>query len=726
MNRNQIKSIGVKFNELLKSCEPFVSQKDNDDIDRAFRMAVEIYQDKIADTGIPLLEHSLGVARVATDDLSLGAKSIIAALLHNVFLVSGISQKELKNNFDDTVLTLIEGYTRISALPTDKISLQSEKFHQLFLSVAGDIRIILLKIAHRLCDMRNFASLPEEKKRRFANEVEYLYIPISHRLGLYRVKTELEDLLMRFRFPEEYLSIQEQLAATQSKREVFIRDFATPIEKELFKSEITFDIKGRPKSIPSIREKMIKQNVELEEVYDLFAIRIIIDSLPDNEKSDCWKVYSLVTNIYPPNPKRLRDWITTPKASGYESLHTTVRAQNDKWVEVQIRTRRMDEIAEKGQAAHWRYKGFEEKERMEEWLNQIRDILGNPEQIKFDDSPKRSARLGRIYVYTPTGDLVDLPEGATILDFAYSIHSRIGDSCSGARVNNANVPIRHILKNGDRVEIITSKNQKPKQDWLQFVKTSKATAKIKRSLKEQKYQLAEIGLEILKRKLRNWKISYKDEIINGLVKHYKLASSIDLYDLIAEEKLDYNELRVLIREKLEDTSKSSAPRTDSPATFTRTSESDEPEDVLIIDNLLDNVNYRLAKCCNPAPGDKVFGFVTIGKGISIHQVNCPNAKRLLENYGYRKIPVSWKDKEIKNKYIKVVGNDRVGILDEITAVISRDFKVNMTSLKVEKKGGQFFGEIRISVKDMEYLRELLHKIAKVKGVTKAILTKPNA
>lgn len=726
MKRKKIRDIGLQYNELLNSCKPFLSEEECREIDLAFKFASGRLLDKTDETGNNLLEHAIKIARAATDDLGLGAKSIIAALLHNILDVTNTKREEIVAEFDDTTLSLIEGYDRISTLPTNKIGLQSSKFRQLFLSVADDVRIILLKIAHRLNDMRNLNSLPELKREKFRNEVEFLYIPIAHRLGLYKVKSEMEDLLMRHKFPKQYASIEERIAATKTKRQLFIKEFAEPIEKELFRNGFAFDIKGRPKSIPSIYEKMEKQDVGLEQVYDLFAIRIIVDSEEENEKSDCWRIYSIVTNIYPPNPKRLRDWITTPKASGYESLHTTVKGPNDKWVEVQIRTRRMDEMAEKGQAAHWRYKGFGEKEQTDKWLNQVRDILENPEQIKFDESFEKEAKSDKVFVYTPAGDLIDLPSGATVLDFAYSIHSRVGDSCVGAKVNGTVVPIRHQLKSGDKVEITTSKNQKPKLDWLGFVKTSKAKNKIKRSIKEQKYQMAEMGVEILKRRMRNWKIQYKDEYVNFLVKHYKLPTSIDLYDLIAEEKLDINEIRTLLKKYKEEAQKSGVKKAQEIVRDEKPAESHHSPDILIIDNKLDKVNYNLAKCCNPIPGDPVFGFVTIGKGITIHSTRCPNARRLLEKYGYRKIPVRWKESDVQvsfNAFIRVLGEDKIGMLGEITNVISNDLKVNMLSIKVDSRDGQFSGEIKVNVRDNTHLDELLHKLSKIKGVIRALRVK---
>jgi len=705
----------------LRSSKPFIKEDELAVIKQAFDYAIKVQKDEITDPGII---HAIKIARIATDEIGLGATSIAATILHNIIDSGDITVEHLKKEFGDTVANLVSGYSRLSQMPTDRISLQSDRFRKLFLTVVDDIRVILIKLAHRIYDMRIISLLPEEKQVRFTNEVVHLYIPIAHRLGLYRVKSELEDLYMQYAHIKIYQSIQEKLHATKTKRGLFIEDFIEPIEKELYRQEIKFDIKGRPKAIPSIWDKMKRQDVELEQVYDLFAIRIILESDPEHEKADCWKVYSIVTNIYQPNPKRLRDWISSPKASGYESLHTTVKGANNKWVEVQIRSKRMDEIAEKGQAAHWRYKGFESKEDTDIWLGQVRDILENPEQIKFDDPVKGGKKTEKIFIYTPNGDLKELPPGSTVLDFAYEIHTHVGDTCNGARVNNHVVPIRYVLKNGDKVEVITSKTQKPKLDWLKFVKSTKAKNKIKRALKEEKFKEAETGNEILRRKIKNWKLQFNDELIGKLVKHFKLSSSIDLYGMIAEEKLDLNDIKEVLLKKKDDPDRAKTPDEETTEDQEgKTSIRHSDPDALVIDDTLDKVNYSLAKCCNPIAGDKVFGFVTIGKGITIHRVNCPNAKRLLENYGYRRISVTWKASDQSLAYhvnVKVIGQDKMGMLEEITNVISKDLRVNMISIKVDAGDGAFLGNIKVQVKDNKHLDELLHKLSKVKGVNKAI------
>ena len=721
-SREEILEVGTRFNELLKQTESFADKEDIELITKAFNFASDTYKNSYTVYGAPYITHSLEVAKIAVEEVGLGAKGIAGALLHDMLLGTDITTEDLAEHFDPTICSLVENYARISNIPTERITLQSDKFRNLFLTMVDDIRVILVKLCHRIYDLRIIDRLPADRQQNYIRQIEHIYIPIAHRLGLYKVKQELEDLLMKFHQNEIYLSIKDKLNATEPKRKLFIKEFIDPVERELIKQGFTFDIKGRPKSIPSIWEKMQKQDVSLEEVYDLFAMRIIVNSEKENEKADCWKIYSIVTNIYPPFPKRLRDWISTPKASGYESLHTTVKGPMGRWVEVQIRSSRMNTLAEKGQASHWRYKGFDEKELTDEWLSQVRDILENPDQIKFEATPEKQNGSKKIFAFTPTGDLKELPEGATVLDFAYEIHTRVGDQCNGAKVNGQVVPIRHVLKNGDKVEIITSKNQKPKQDWLKFVTTSKAKNKIKRTIKEQKFSFAERGVDILKRKLKNWKLQYNDEVVNALVQHYKFSSSIDLYYKIADEKLDLNEIKRIVTDKDKPKEKQNENNVAVKSQELKTEEKSKDHDLFVIDNSLENVNYRLAKCCNPIPGDSVFGFVTIGKGISIHRKSCPNAKRLLQDYGYREMKVSWKktdDSFSLSSYIKIIGEDRIGILGDITNVISKDLKVNMQNIKIESKGGQFFGTVKVAVKSNKHLDELLHKISKLKGVNKA-------
>jgi GTP pyrophosphokinase len=726
VTRSENKRIIAIYRELLRLCKPFAKRNDIPRLRKAFLLVLELNRTNWEETGEDYVFHSIEVARIALKELNLGITSVICALLHNLVGDDKLTTDDIKEQFGEEVAVIVEGYTKLAGLQTEKISIHSENFRKLYLSLVGDIRVILIKLAHRLRDMRNFEELPDDKRQKFLQEVNHIYIPIAHRLGLYHIKTELEELWLKHNHPSIYQSIERKMKESRTKQKVYIQDFIGPIERELVKQGFKFDIKGRPKSIHSIWRKMKQQNVEFEEVYDLFAIRIIVDTDRKNEKPDCWKIYSIVTDIYSPNPKRLRDWISTPKASGYESLHTTVFGQNGKWVEVQIRSRRMDELAEKGLAAHWKYKEGAARKEQEEWMERIREVIENAESesLETKDLSKIELYSDKIFIFTPEGDLRKLPTGATVLDFAYDIHTSVGDMCSGARVNNRIVPIRHVLKNGDKVEVITSKNQKPKMDWLNFVITGKAISKIKRSLKEERFQEAEMGKEMLRRKLRNRKIAFNDAIVDKLIKQYKLKSSVDLYYLIAIEKIDLTD----IKKSIETNNESVARQEGKEPVFNDFQENrdkqEEKQEFMLIDEDINNLNYELAKCCNPISGDAVFGFVTVGKGITIHRINCPNARQLLSKYNYRVIDVKWRKTDESKTYlttIQVTGNDEVGILNHITTVISNDFKVNMVSVNIDSKNdGRFFGRFKVSVKDTKHLEMLIHKILKVKGVKKAI------
>jgi len=723
---SELQKINSKYDGLLTVIQGALKDNDRQLLDETVAFTRELYGDSRHYSGELMICHALAVARVAAEEMGLGLNSVIAALLHDVFINKSVDNEDIKKKFGPVIADLVKSYARISNLPTGKVTLQSDTFRKLFLAVVDDIRVIILKLAHRLRDMRIIEKLPADYQSRYISEVNHLYSPIAHRLGLYRVKKELEDLSMKFTHPDIYQQIGQKIRETEAKRNAFINDFLAPIQRELVKQGLVFDVKGRPKSIPSIWAKMQKQDVEFEQVFDLFAIRIILNSPAEQEKSDCWKAYSVVTNIYPPNPKRLRDWISSPKASGYESLHTTVKGPNDRWVEVQIRTARMDEIAEKGQAAHWKYKGFGSKEDTERWLLQVRDIIEHPEQITFDEAekPLKNEKSNKVFVFTPNGDLKELDQGSTVLDFAFEVHTSVGYSCTGAKVNDKIVPLKQTLENGDKVEIITSKVQKPKMDWLNYVVTTKAKNKIKRALKEEQFLEAEKGNEILRRKFKNWKINFIDENIDRLIKKYKLSSSIDLYGLIYNEKIDLLEIKRFLSgepEKSEEQLKGPSPAKD-PKSAGATRQTDlQQDDVLFIDANLRKVNYKLAQCCNPAPGDKVFGFVTISRGITIHRDNCPNARQLLTRFGYRKIDVEWIGMDDKGSFravIQVTGSDRIGIMNEITQIISNDLKFNMVSVKIDAKKGIFNGIFKLMVKNKGYLPDLIQKISLVGGVSK--------
>jgi GTP pyrophosphokinase len=730
MNGEESGNVKIKENyrELLRFCKPFIDRNEVIQLRKAYELVLEYHRQSWEETGEEYVYHSIGVARIALIELNLGIPSVICALLHNILDYSKVKSEDIQKTFGEEIMLLTEGYVKLSGIQTEKVSYHSENFRKLYLSLVSDIRVVLIKLAHRMYDLRNFDRLTDTKKERFLLEVVHIYNPIAHRLGLYNIKSELEERWLLYSNPKVYKSIERKIRQSRTKQNVYIQEFIAPVERELTKQGFDFSIKGRPKSIHSIWSKMTKQNVEFEEVYDLFAIRIIVKSSPSTEKSDCWKIYSIVTDIYKPNPQRLRDWISTPKPSGYESLHTTVVGPNGRWVEVQIRSERMDEIAERGLAAHWRYKESDPRKEQEEWMNRIREVIESPDPEKPEqpDFTKIELYSDRIFIFTPEGDLKKLPHGATVLDFAYDIHTSLGDMCSGAKVNGKIVPIRHVLKNGDRVEIMTSKNQKPKMDWLNFVTTTKARSKVKRAIKEIQLQEADLGREMLRRKLRNRKIEFSDAVVDKLIKKYKLKSSVDLYYLIAVEKIDLSDLRKIVgveprepeltqeKQALQEESKDSRLMPEELKEFT------------FSDKAFDHLGYELARCCNPVAGDAVFGFVTVGKGITIHRINCPNARQLLSKFDYRVIDVKWRTADHTKTYlstIQVTGDDEIGMLNSITNIISADFKVNMVSVNVDsRRDGKFTGRFKVRVKDKAHLKMLMHKIMKIKGVKKAVRT----
>ncbi len=705
---------------LLYQGTPF-NDREKQLITHAFTKAWESYLDSPSQESF---DHYLEVANMVLKEIGLGATSVIAALMHGI-TISQNTFEIIEKEFGHDVRVILEGFNHISSIQTERISYHSETFRNMFMSMVEDIRVLLVKLAHRLYDLRHLAESTPERQKKIINEVKHVFIPVSHRLGLYNIKTEMEELVMRYELPEVYNDIQKKIKETRSKREVYIQDFLRPIERELIKNGFSYKIKFRTKSIPSIWAKMNRQNVDFEQVFDLFAIRIILDAKPKKEQEACWRVYSIITDFYPPNTKRLRDWITQPKASGYESLHTTVKGQGNRWVEVQIRTQRMDDEAEKGQAAHWLYKGADKPKEADNWLKQVRDALENPNAGSKSIYKVSKAKSKKVFVFTPKGDLKQLPAGATVLDFAYDIHSDVGWHCNGARVNNRVVPIRYELQNGDRIDIITSKKQKPKIDWLAYVVTDRARTRIKRQLKEEKYKEAEAGKSLLLRKFKNWKTKNTDEVINFLVNHFKLDTAVDLYYLVATEKLDMPIIKKAIVEWQNEDNKP-VTRTDSSeqqsnTEQTRQTERDDDKDILWVSGNLKNVNYYFAKCCNPILGDNVFGFVTTQGKISIHRHDCPNAKRLLERYPYRVLPIKWvetNEETFKSAIIKVIGKDELGLVGEITTLISNDLNINMRSISFDTKGKMFEGRITVMIKSVNHLTSLIHRIAKINGVQK--------
>lgn len=698
---------------------------DIDKIEKAFRFAYDILGEQQFNTGETIIVHSIEVAQIIADEIGLGPDSIVSGLLHNVMyagLEKKASQKEIEQQFGPTVFSILEGMAKINALGTDTVDIHSENYRKLLLALAGDVRVIIVKIADRLQVMRNLAIYDKERQKRLVTETAYLYAPLAHRLGLYSVNSELLDLCLKYEKPAAYNYVVKRLEETEKERANFVAEFVKPIEAKLREKGFQFTMKARTKSISSIHNKMRNKNVSFDEVMDLFAIRIILDSKPENEKADCWLVYSIVTEEYQTNPNRLRDWITIPKSNGYESLHTTVLGPHGKWVEIQIRTKRMDEVAEKGLAAHWKYKGGKESSGYDAWLANIRDILENPELnvVDFIDRFKTDVYSDEIFVFTPKGDLKKLSKGATMLDFAYEIHSRLGDTCVGGKVNGKKVTLKYVLKNGDQIEIETSANQRPKLDWLEFAVTSKAKSRIRARLNEERNNKAAQGREILLRKFKNWKLELNDENIRKILKKFGLKLAADLYFEVAAGKIDPLEIKAIVTEKQELSTKSKLEELLPPAEMKELA-FEGGDDFLVIDNHLKNVNYKLAQCCNPVFGDPIFGFVTIKDGIKIHRRNCPNAPSMKERFPYRVIKARWRETTDtgKNSFLAslyVSGIDEPGIVSEMTHVIAKDTGTVLRSINVDSDKGKFEGQLKVLVYNLEHLEFLVHRLKKIKGI----------
>ena len=715
--------ITSKYRGLLRVARNNLGTTGTLEIRKAFNLAYNALKDKPDINNEPYINRCISVARIAVEEIGLGKTSIICSLLYDAVHEGIIPLEKVKELFGTEVTQLVGDLTKISSIDTTNTTEQAENFRKLLLSLVSDVRVILIKLSERLQVMRNLQNYPEEMHIPVAIETYHLYAPLAHRLGLYNIKSELEDISLYFRGKDIYQHIARKLEETTVARNKLIKDFIQPIKDELEKQGFKFEIKGRLKSIHSIYNKMKKQEVIFEEIYDIFAIRIILDTDLKNEKADCWRVYSVVSDFYQPNPLRMRDWISIPKTNGYESLHTTVIGPGGKWVEVQIRTVRMNEIAEKGLAAHWKYKGGEAERGLDTWLGKVREILEAPESEAMDflDTLKPSLYTKEIFVFTPTGDLKKLPINATVLDFAFDIHSNLGCSCVGAKVNGKSVPIRHILQNGDRVEILTAKTQKPKSDWLSFVVTSKAKNKIKTIIKEEATKSSEAGKEILQRRLKNWKVLLNDINLKKLIKHYKLKNVTDLYALIAEDKADFAVIKDLLQEK-PDAQRLPEKIEETVVEKIVKSHTSKNDDFLIIDNKVDSLEYKLAKCCSPIFGDPIFGFVTINEGVKIHRVNCPNAEQMISKYGYRVVNAHWTSHDGSAQYqadVRVVGIDDIGLVSRISDLLSRDLKVNMRSISFDTNDGMFEGRISLFVKDNAHLENLLARLKKVKGVLSA-------
>jgi guanosine-3',5'-bis(diphosphate) 3'-pyrophosphohydrolase len=709
------------YRALLLAAKSTVGSEDIVRIRRALDLAVKASGEKVTLTGEPEILHSLSVARIIAGEMGLGLTAIIPALLHDAYNGPDLPVKELEKEFGKKVVDILDGFTRISSINSMQSSYQAENFRKLLLSLADDVRVILIKLVERLEYMRNLDKAPEQERLPLASETYFLYAPLAHRLGFYNIKSEMEDLAVKYLEPEQYSYIDCRLKQTTASRNKLIRDFSVPLKEKLEKQGFKFTIKSRTKSIHSIMLKMKKQSVEFEEVYDLFAVRIIIDSTSANEKSDCWRAYSIVTDLYQPNPSRLRDWISVPKSNGYESLHTTVIGPRGKWVEVQIRSFRMDEIAEKGLAAHFKYKGIKGEGGLDTWLSKMREMLESSE--KEDDAFMDQVRSGlytdEVFVFTPKGDLRQLPAGATVLDFAFDIHTAVGASCVGGKVNGKNVTIKYVLQNGDHVSVIRSKNQKPKQDWLSFVITTKAKTKIRQVLNEEKTKAAAEGKEVLMRRLKNWKMVYGDALIQKLLNTYSLKTAQDLYYQIATGKIELLNIKEVLQK--EDTTESTIPAIAVPERDTKETVDSQYSDYLVIEDRVEGLDYKLAKCCNPVFGDSVFGFVTISEGIKIHRTNCPNAHNMMARYPYRVVVARWTKSKSSPSFIaaiKITGVEDIGMVNKIADVIS-EYKVVIRNFNYNMDDGIFEGMLNIMVPNHNVLHGVIRKIQSIKGILKA-------
>ncbi len=719
------KEIVRHYRALLKILKSKLKKGDKELLRAAFEMAANAHKTMRRKSGEPYILHPIAVAMICVDEIGLGVRSTICALLHDTVEDTDVSLDDIKSEFGNEIAKIVDGLTKISTVMTTNSSQQAENFKKILLTLTDDPRVILIKLADRLHNMRTMDAMKQEKQLKIASETIWVYSPLAHRMGLYNIKTELEDLSMKYLEPDKYREIAKKLAETKRERTKYINEFIRPLKDKLTNSQYPTEIYGRPKSIHSIWNKIKKKGVSFEEVYDLFAIRVILDVPIEIEKEACWKVYSLITDEYLPSPERLRDWLSNPKSNGYEALHTTVMGPQGKWVEVQIRTKRMNEIAEKGLAAHFKYKeGTPSEDRFDKWFIQIREALGNQQEdgIDFLQDFKTSFLAEEIYVYTPKGEVKMLPTNSSALDFAFYIHTAIGSKCIGAKVNHKLVPIGHTLRSGDQIEIITSNKQKPTEDWLNLVVTAKAKNSIKDALREEKKSIAEEGKYTLQRKLEGLGASYSPYNIDQLVNYYKLSSHLDLHYNIATKKNDLKDLKLfqVIGDKIE-APKPLQPITEADATVydpTQKTYSKKDSELIIFGESSDKIQYTLGKCCNPIPGDDVFGFVSTGKGLIIHRINCPNATQLLANYGHRVVKTKWaKNKEISFLTgLRIIGLDDVGVVNKITNIISGELKINIAALTIESTEGLFQGTIKVYVHDKDELEVLVDKIKSLNGI----------
>lgn len=723
------KEITSRFRKLMRGMKDRMDDEDKDLIKRAFKLAKDAHAEVRRKSGEPYIFHPIEVARIVSEEIGLGPQSVASALIHDVVEDSDYTLEDIERLFDENTARIIDGLTKISGLFDMEISLQAENFRKMLLTLSDDIRVILIKLADRLHNMRTMDAMPLHKQLKIASETLYLYAPLAHRIGLYNIKTELEDLSLKYTEPEVYRDIVLRLKNSQSEAHHYLNNFSRAIKKYLKADGFEFEVKERTKSIYSIRKKMLSQGVSFDEIYDKFAIRIIIDSDVEHEKSDCWRAYSIVTDHFRPNTERLRDWISAPKANGYESLHTTVMGPEGHWVEVQIRSRRMDEVAERGYAAHWKYKEDSSGQtKLDEWVNRIREVLENNEgsAVDFVDEFKMNLMADEIYIFTPRGDLKILPSSSTPLDFSFSIHTDVGLKTLGAKVNGRLVPLAYRLKSGDQVEIITSQKQKPKEDWLNYVVSTKARNNIKSALKSERKEIAEDGKEILERKLKYIKVKPSKNLLQEMVKYFKLKNSTELYYKVGMRIIDNAQLKAFMRDqnqgfysylkkRIIGRSKSNLQK--SQKEEAKAGQKDEQFVVFGPDE--QKLDYKMAKCCNPIAGDDVFGFVTQNEGIKLHHKNCPNSIYLQSNFAGRIQKAKWisnKKREFSSVLV-IRGIDTVGLVNQVTSIISNDLNVNIRSINIAGDDGIFEGLITVVVQDKMHLEKIIQKLRKIEGVS---------
>lgn len=722
------KAIAKEYKELLRISYQTLSDEDKKIIRKAFDVAVDAHKDQRRKSGEAYIFHPIAVAKIVASEIGLGATAIAAALMHDVVEDTDITVEDIEKMFNPKIAQLVDGLTKIAKVKTDQeISMQAENFRKMLLTLNDDVRVILIKLADRLHNMQTMESMVDYKQAKIASETLYIYAPLAHRLGLYNIKTQLEDLGLKYTEPDVYNDIVSKIKESREEQEKYINSISDVLTKSLDEEGIEYTIKGRPKSIYSIRRKMLAQGVSFDEVYDKFALRIVYKSNPHDEKFLAWKIYSIVTDHYRPSPSRLRDWISSPKSTGYEALHITVMGPKGRWVEIQVRSDRMDEIAEKGYAAHYKYKqGVTEENSLDTWLNLLKEALENSTSnaVDFVEDFKLNLYSKEIYVFTPKGEIKSLPKGATSLDFAFSIHSEIGIRTRGTRVNGKLVPLNHVLNSGDQVEIITSPNQKPTAYWLDYVTTSRAKNKIKNVLNEETKKIAEDGKELLTRKLRHLKITLTESVVNEMVNYFKLKTSLDLFYRVGIGTINNQQLKDYASQKNSTfINLFKKIKRSSPAISQEQLEKNEISknyDMLVFGVEQDKLNYKLSSCCNPIPGDDVFGFLTINDGIKVHKKDCPNAISLQSNYAYRIIPAKWIDssQEEFKAILQITGMDSMGLTNELTKVISNQMHVNIQSISLSGEAGIFNGKVTVIVRNNNILKKLIENIKKIDGIDK--------